>query len=173
MLKWAIELGQFDMNYRSQTIIKGQAFADFVAEFTYANTTEVPGMTNNVEAVKGVETKNGETSAIRQEDADQWILYMDGASNENGSGAGMMLISLEGHKIHCALRFRFLASNNEAEYDALIASLHLVRELRAHNLKIYNDFQLVVNQVNNNYLARGERMAAYLKKTKGLMKTIL
>ena len=51
-------------------VIKGQALADFVSKFTYVNTTEVAGTINNVKAVKGVETKNGETSAIGQEDAD-------------------------------------------------------------------------------------------------------
>ena len=50
--------------------IKGQALANFVAEFTYADITEITGMTNNAEAVKGVEMGNGETSVIRQEDAD-------------------------------------------------------------------------------------------------------
>ena len=48
----------------------------------------------------------------------------------------------------------------------------MAKELQAHNLKIYSDSQLVVNQVNDIYLARGERMAAYLEKAKGLMKTI-
>ena len=48
---------------------------------------------------------------------------MDDASNKNQSAVSMMLISPEGYKIHCALRFRFQASNNEAEYEALIASL--------------------------------------------------
>ena len=84
----------------------------------------------------------------------------------------MMLINPEGHKIHFALHFGFSASNNEVEYEALIAGLHLAKELRAHHLKIYSDFQLIVNQVNDIYLARGEKMATYLEKTKGLMKTI-
>ena len=39
-----------------------------------------------------------------------------------------MLISPEGHNIHYAIRFGFKASNNEAEYEALIASLCLARE---------------------------------------------
>ena len=94
---------------------------------------------SNTEAAKAVEIGNGEDSATNQEDAEQWVVYMDGASNENGSGAGVMLISLEGHKIHCALRFGFAVSNNEARYMALIAGLCLERELRAYNLKIYND----------------------------------
>ena len=89
--------------------------------------------------MKGVETGNNETSAIRQEDADQWNLYVDSAFNENGSRASMMLISPEGHKIHYALRFGFSVSNNKDEYEALIAGMRLARELRAHNLKIYSD----------------------------------
>ena len=71
LLKWAIELGQVDVNYRPRTVIKGQALANSTAEFTYSDTTEVAGMVNNVEAVKRVETGNGEVSTIRQEDKDQ------------------------------------------------------------------------------------------------------
>ena len=81
----------------------------------------------------------------------------------------MMLISLEGHKIHCALCFRFQASNNEAEYEALIVGLRLARELQACHLRIYSTSQLVVNQLNDIYLARGERMTTYLEKAKELM----
>ena len=96
---------------------------------------------------------------------------MDGFSNENGSGACIMLIRPEGHKIHCILHFGFSASNNKAEYDALIAGLRLVRELQACNLKVYSDSQLVVNQVNDIYLAKWERVAVYLEKAKKMMGT--
>ena len=91
---------------------------------------------------------------------------MDSASNDIGSGAGMMLISPKGHKRHCAICFGFKALNNEVEYGALIASLRLTHELQVHNVKILSDFQLVVNQINDIYLARGEKMAAYLEKAK-------
>ena len=66
----------------------------------------------------------------------------------------LMLSSLEGHKIHCAIRFGFKASNNEAEYEALIEGLHLARELYVRNVKIFSDSQLVVNQVNDICLVR-------------------
>ena len=85
---------------------------------------------------------------------------MDGASNDIGSGANMMLISPEGHKILCAIRFGFKASNNEAKYEALIVGLHLARELQVSNVKNFSDSQLVVNQVNDIYLTIGEKMAA-------------
>ena len=53
---------------------------------------------------------------------------MDGYSNEGTSGAGLILASLEGHQMHCALRFGFKASKYEAEYEALIAELNLAKE---------------------------------------------
>ena len=52
ILKWAIELGQFDVNFRPQMAIKGQALIDFTVEFTYAGTAEVVGTAHNAEAVK-------------------------------------------------------------------------------------------------------------------------
>ena len=78
---------------------------------------------------------------------------MDVASNDTRSRASMMLISPKGHKIYCVIRFGFKASNNEAEYEALIAGLCLARELQVYNMKIFSDSQLVVNQVNDIYLA--------------------
>ena len=86
---------------------------------------------------KVVEMRNGENSTTSQENTDQGVLYMDNASNKNGFGASMMLISSKGHNY--ILHFGFLASNNEAEYESLIARLCLARELQAHNLKIYSD----------------------------------
>ena len=76
----------------------------------------------------------------------------------------MMLISLERHKIHCAIRFRFKVLNNEDEYEALIVGLCLAHKVQVCNVKIFNDSQLVVNQVNNIYLAREEKMVVYLDK---------
>ena len=59
---------------------------------------------------------------------------MDDTSNDGGSGAGIMLISPEGHKIYYALCFGFKALNNEA----LITGLHLAKKLQAHNIQIYS-----------------------------------
>ena len=64
--------------------------------------------------------------------------------------------------MHCALRFGFKASNNEVEYKALIAGLELAKELKVESLDIFSDSQLVVCQINDEYQAREEKMAAYL-----------
>ncbi|XP_024032295.1 uncharacterized protein LOC112094829 [Morus notabilis] len=124
--------------------IKGQALADFLAEFSHRRTTDTDEEVNEI----------------------RWKLYVDGASNETGSGADVMLISPDGHKITSAVRFIFKASNNEAEYEALIAGVQLTNHLKIEKLKIFSDSQLVVGQVTEEYQARGEKMGAYLRKLK-------
>ena len=82
-----------------------------------------------------------------------------------------MLISPEGHKITCALKFGFKASNNKAEYEAFLGGLRLAKEMKVGYLQIFSDSQLVVKQVTEEYQARGERMAAYLKSAQVLLKS--
>ena len=68
--------------------------------------------------------------------------------------------------MHCALRFRFKASNNGVEYEALIARLKLAKEMKVESLEIFSDSQLIVCQITDEYQAREEKMAAYLYKGK-------
>ena len=82
-----------------------------------------------------------------------------------------MIISPKGHKITYALRFDFKASNNEVEYEALLPSLRLVKELKAGHLQIFSDSQLVVKQVTEEYQARGENVVAYLRSAQVLLKS--
>ena len=91
-----------------------------------------------------VEAQGEKNFALKKWDIEQWTLYVDGALNNTRSVADIMLINLEGHKIHCGLHFGFRALNNEAEYEALIAALHVAREPQAHNIQIY-DSKLMVN----------------------------
>ena len=78
---------------------------------------------------------------------------MDGSSSEHGAGAGagVLLISPEGHKIPYALRFGFKATNNEAEYEALLVGLCLAREVKVERLLIFSNAQLVVCQIQGEY----------------------
>ena len=66
-------------------------------------------------------------------------------------------------KVLYTLRLQFLASNNEAEYEVLIAELFLAKEMGLEQVKIYSDSQLIINQVNKDYQAKGENKVAYLK----------
>ena len=87
LLKWVIELGQFDVNFCPQTTIKGQALADFIVEYTYSNAGEVTGTANSTEATKATGVRGRKNSVPIEGDVEQWTLYVDNASSDNGSRA--------------------------------------------------------------------------------------
>ena len=68
-----------------------------------------------------------------------------------------------------ALRFGFQASNNEAEYEVVIAGLNLAHSMEADQLKVSSDPQLVLKQAEDSYEAKGEKMILYLKKVQELL----
>ncbi|XP_022847591.1 uncharacterized protein LOC111370119 [Olea europaea var. sylvestris] len=92
-----------------------------------------------------------------------WKLFIDGSSGEAGSGARIVLESPEGHSLNCAVRFGFEASNNTAEYEALLVGLRLAKEMQVRRLLASSDSQLVVSQVNGNFAAKDSSTVAYLK----------
>ena len=149
LMKWVIELSEFDIRYRPKTAIKGQVLADFVMEFT------------SVEPARDAQATT---------DLCTWKLSVDGASNAQGSGAGLILTSPEGIDIEYALRFGIHTSNNEAEYEAVIAGLNLAHSLEVDQLEVYSDSQLVVRQIEDTYEAKSERMILYLQKVRDLLK---
>ena len=152
LMKWAIELSEFNIRYKLKTAIKGQVLADFVMEFTSAEPA-----------------KNTQTTT----DLPIWRLSIDEAANAQGSGAGLVLTSPEGIDIEYALRFGFQASNNEAKYEAVIAGLNLAHSMEVNQLKVYSNSQLVVTQIEDTYDAKGEKMILYLKKVRELLKKFM
>ncbi|GJV45233.1 reverse transcriptase domain-containing protein [Tanacetum coccineum] len=97
-----------------------------------------------------------------------WTLFTDGSSCIDRSGVGLILTNLEGVEFTYAMRFRFEATNNEAEYEALIASLRIAEQIGVKNLQANVDSRLVANQVNGSYVAKESGMVQYLKKVKTL-----
>ncbi|KAM1486350.1 hypothetical protein ACFX2I_000558 [Malus domestica] len=89
---------------------------------------------------------------------------------EVGSGAGLVLTTPDKVAMEYALRFKFKASNNEAEYEAFLAGLRLAKHLGVKRIDIFSDSQLVVNQVTNNFDANDSSMATYLAQTQLLLK---
>ena len=76
---------------------------------------------------------------------------MDGASSAIGAGAGIFIISPEGVKVERSFRLGFKASNNEAEYEALLVGLRVVLSLGVADLEVYFDSRLVVSQVKASF----------------------
>ena len=97
MVQWAIELSQFDIEYRLRTAIKAQALADFIAEFTTLEDTNHQG--------------------------DLWMINTDRSSTQKGGRAGIVITSSEKDVLKYGVQLKFPISNNEAEYEALLAGL--------------------------------------------------
>ena len=97
-----------------------------------------------------------------------WTLYIDGLSNSARSEAGLILIDLEGDVMGYALCFEFSSTNNEVEYEALLARLMVARDAGVQHLKVFNDFQLVVGHIKGEYETREKNMKRYLWKVKDL-----
>ena len=102
-----------------------------------------------------------------------WILSVDGVANAQGSGAGLILTFPDGIDTEYVLRFGFQASNNEAEYEAIITGLNLAHFMEADQLEVSRDSQMVVKQIEDSYEARGEKMILYIKKVRELLKKFI
>ncbi|TQD74466.1 hypothetical protein C1H46_039994 [Malus baccata] len=97
---------------------------------------------------------------------DFWHLHVDGASNYKGSGASMVLVTPKGSMLEHAITLSFKASNNEAEYETLLAGLRMAKDLAVKKLAIHSDSQLITSQVTGEYTAKHPRMAQYLEKVR-------
>ena len=150
--KWGTMLGAYDVKYMPRTAIKRQVLADFMVEF-------IEGTVSEEEKALGVMT----TSALV---ILPWEVYTDGAANRKGAGIRIMLITPEKLVMEKSLRLGFLATNNEAEYEALLARIAMVSQLRGEVVKLYSYSRLVVGQVNREFEARDERVQGYLAKVK-------
>ncbi|XP_071911808.1 uncharacterized protein [Coffea arabica] len=93
-----------------------------------------------------------------------WTLFVDGSSSKEGCGAGLLLTSPMGDELAYALRFDFRASNNESEYEALVAGMVIARKLGAESIEVYSDSQLIVNQVGGSYEVKEEPLKRYVAK---------
>ncbi|XP_074343051.1 uncharacterized protein LOC141680843 [Apium graveolens] len=165
MLKWVVELGQFDLEYCPRTAIKGQTLVNFILEFDF----EV----DDKAIVLAEPSSQRNSPGDKREELPHpwWILHVDGAVNSNGSGAGIVLIIPEGHRLMSAIHFKFYVTNNDAEYEALINGLKLALEVGVVNLIVRSDSELVVNQVNGGFQARGPQTELYMRYAQRLLET--
>ena len=143
-----LNINKYNISYRPRTAVKGQVLADFIIENPDTD-ADIP---------------QGKTEL-----QDPWVLFTDGSSCTDGSGAGLILTNPEGMEFTYALRFEFTATKNEAEYEALIAGLRIATRMGVRNLEANVDSRLVANHVLGEYVAKEDNMIQYLAKTKSLI----
>ena len=100
---------------------------------------------------------------------DIWELYVDGSAIGNIGGAGIYLRSPEGAELEHAVRLDFQVSNNEAEYEALLAGLKFAKSILAKKVKAFTDSQLVQAQFSGSFATKAPPLLKYLDQIKTLV----
>nr|CAE03096.2 OSJNBa0017B10.11 [Oryza sativa Japonica Group] len=152
VVKWAIELSEFDLHFEPRHAIKSQALADFVAEWTPAP-----------EPVSVPEASSGPSQPPHTA---HWVMQFDGSLSLQGAGAGVTLTSPSGDVLRYLVRLDFRATNNMAEYEGLLAGLRVAAGLGIRRLLVLGDSQLVVNQVCKEYRCSDPQMDAYVRQVR-------
>ncbi|XP_020231813.1 uncharacterized protein LOC109812294 [Cajanus cajan] len=133
IIAWSVELSEFRIQYESRSPLKAQCLADFVAELT-------------------------PTSAEEQQ---VWTLHVDGASNSKGGDAGIISEGPNKVTVEKSLKFGFKVTNNQAEYEALLAGLSLARDLGAQRVSCNSDSKLMVEQLSAAYQTKDTLLQRY------------
>jgi ribonuclease HI len=144
IVKWSVELGEFDLEFCPRQAIKSQILADFVSEWTE---TQQPPPAEKLE---------------------HWKMYFDGFLNLEGAGAGVLFILPQGDHLKYILQIHYKASNNGAEYEAVIYGLHIVVSLRIKRLITYGDSKVVIYQVNKACDIKKDSMNSYCTEVRKL-----
>ncbi|KAG6472848.1 hypothetical protein ZIOFF_070326 [Zingiber officinale] len=131
LIKWTTELSEFYIQYQPRSAIKAQSLADFVTE-----------------------VQNSEPEAM-------WKIFVDGSSTRLGSGIGILLLSPQEEKMHLSVRLDYKTTNNEAEYEALIAGLQAARHVGAGRVTLHSDSQLAAQQLSGTFEINSARLKLY------------
>jgi ribonuclease HI len=142
--KWEVELMGETISLAPRKAIKSQVLADFLAEWV---NTQLP------------------TAPIQPE---LWTMYFDGSLMKTGAGACLLFISPLGKHVRYVLRLHFPASNNMAEYEALVNGLRIAIKLGVRRLDAQGDSQLVIDQVMKNSHYCDQKMEAYCDEVRRL-----
>jgi hypothetical protein len=135
--KWVIALSMYNIVYKPRTAIKALALSDFVAERTKMQTPP------------------------KERELENWTINFDGSLQLQGVGARILVTSPEGESFKYVLQMHFLASNNAAEYEALLHGLRISTALGICRLKVLEDSLLIVNQANKDWSCLYDKLLLY------------
>jgi ribonuclease HI len=130
----------YDIVYKPRTAIKAQALSDFVAEWTEIQTPP------------------------KEKALKYWTVNFDGSLQLQGAGVGILVTSPKGETFKYVMQMYFPASNNAAEYEALLHGLRIATALGIRRLKVLGDSMLVINQANKEWSCLDDKMLLYCQE---------
>jgi ribonuclease HI len=160
--KWAAELAKFQLDFQPHHAVKSQVLADFIMEWTPS--PSAPG---------GPDPNSDPTPAeprVPVFTEPHWTLFFNGSARQQGGGAGVVLIDPSGDQVKYMVHLEFKATNNMAEYEALIFGLSAALSLGIRQLLVKGDSQLIIKQVRGECSCNEPRLVAYLLHVRKLEK---
>jgi ribonuclease HI len=142
--KWGVELMGLPISYAPRDAIKSQVLPDLLTEWAECQTSPTP-ITHEC-----------------------WTMYFDGSLMKGGAGVGLVFVSPQQVYMRYMVRLHFAASNNVAEYEALVNGLRIAIELGIRRLEVRGDSALVVNQVMKESNCLDPKMDAYCREVRRL-----
>jgi hypothetical protein len=138
--KWAAELTEFQPDFQPRHTVKSQALADFIVEWTPPPS-----------APRGPDPDSDPTPVEPRGPVftePHWTLFFDGFARQQVGRAGVVLIDPSGDQVKYMVHLEFKATNNMAEYEALIFDLSAALSLGIHQLLVKGHSQLIIKQVH-------------------------
>ncbi|XP_050919351.1 uncharacterized protein LOC127136884 [Lathyrus oleraceus] len=135
--KWALALTEFSLIFKPLKAMKGQIVADFIVDYAMVE------------------------SSLNMVDTKPWRLYFDGSSHKDGTGVGVLILSPQDGPTRFKCKINEKCSNNEAEHEALIIGLRLLKGLGASRIELRRDSELVIKQVTREYKCIKENLLKY------------
>jgi ribonuclease HI len=122
--KWAYGFIEYDLAYEPLRPMKGQIVANFIVD-------HVIDLDHSVDVVQ----------------LKPWELYFDGSVCCKGQGARHVITSCSGVCIDLSIRLEFACTNNQVEYESLLHGLEYLRDLRARDVDVFGDSNLIMQQI--------------------------
>jgi ribonuclease HI len=148
--EWAVELAKFELDFLPRHAATSQVLADFVADWTLPLCN--PGGPGD--------SKPQAKASIFTEP--HWTLFIDGSSRKQGAGVGVLLLTPDGEQFNYMVHLDFKATNNMAEYEALVFGLSTMLSLRVRQLVVKGDTQLIIKQVKGECSCNDPQLGAHM-----------
>ncbi|XP_058111662.1 uncharacterized protein LOC131254982 [Magnolia sinica] len=150
--KWQLLLSEFDITYFTQKAIKGKTLVDHLAAHSLPN-------------YQPLKTFPDEDILLIEEEEERKVgeqtLFFDGATNSKGSGVSAILYSPDDIPIPISRLLEFQCTNNLTEYEACITGLREAIILNVKKLQVFRDSRLIINQTNDNWKTKDEKLIPY------------